>query len=149
MTTIAYRDGVMASDSRGYGGDRAPVGSKTKIHRLPDGTLMGCSSNAPGQPEAVFAWYAGGADPREAPAFGDAKFRLLVVRPDGQSFLGENSFYLSGPLDARFFAVGSGQEYALGAMEAGASAVRAVEVAIKLDVWSDGEVRVLRHVEAA
>lgn len=143
MTTIAYRNGLMAADSRAYGGDRCPVGFKRKIRRLDDGTLIGCSSNTPGQPEAVLDWYEKGADIESAPKFPENKFRLLVVKPHGAAYLGEDSFFLAGPLHGDFFAVGSGQEFAIGAMEAGADARRAVEIAIKCDPWSGGEITVL------
>lgn len=145
MTTIVWRDGVMAADSRGYGGDKCPIGQKQKIRRLEDGTLVGCSSNTPGQPEAVLDWYAAGADIEKAPKFPENRFRFLAVKPDGMAFLGEDSFYLAGPLRAEFYAVGSGQEYALGALHMGASAERAVQIAVELDVWSGGAITVLRQ----
>lgn len=60
MTVIAYRDGVMASDSRAYGYDRSPVGAKRKVYRLDDGTLLGVSSANIGVPRVVRDWIAGG-----------------------------------------------------------------------------------------
>jgi hypothetical protein len=33
LTTICYRDGVMAADTRAYSGDKLPIGSKTKIRQ--------------------------------------------------------------------------------------------------------------------
>lgn len=54
MTTIAYRNGVMAADTRAYSGGKLPIGTKTKIERLEDGTLLGVSSITPGGgPEAA------------------------------------------------------------------------------------------------
>jgi ATP-dependent protease HslVU (ClpYQ) peptidase subunit len=44
---------------------------------------------------------------------------------------------------ARYHAIGSGAPFALAAMEGGASAVKAVKVAIKIDVWSGGRIRSL------
>lgn len=144
MTTIVWRDGVMAADSRGYGGDKCPVGQKQKIKRLADGTLIGCSSNTPGQPEAVLAWYEAGADVEKAPKFPENHFRFLAVKPDGSAYLGEDSFYLAGPLSAEFYAVGSGEQYAMGALHMGATATQAVRAAIDLDVWTGGEITVLK-----
>ena len=52
MTIIAYRDGIMAADSRAYTGDPDPIGVKQKI-RWHDGELLGASSRAVGIPGAV------------------------------------------------------------------------------------------------
>lgn len=147
MTTIAYRDGILAADSRGYAGNHASLGTKSKIRKCPDGTLVGCSSNKPGQTEAVMAWFMAGADPLKAPTFGEGgpDFTLLVVRADGTALYGDGSFHLSGPLTAPFFAVGSGRGPAYGALEMGASAQRAVEVACLHDVWSGGPIETLQH----
>lgn len=40
MTTVVYRDGVMAADSRAYAGYNTTLGSKSKIRKLADGTLL-------------------------------------------------------------------------------------------------------------
>lgn len=41
------------------------------------------------------------------------------------------------------YAIGSGEEYAMGAMLAGCSALEAVKIAAKLDVYTGGPVRTL------
>lgn len=148
MTTIAYRDGVMAADTRAYSATRFPVGQKVKIKRLDDGTLIGCSSVVPGQGEAVINWYAAGADPT-APPIVESKTSLLAIKPNGEVFFANDSWFISGPLTGEFFAIGSGNEYALGAMAMGASAERAIEIACDLDVWSAKPVMVLRLGDAA
>lgn len=142
MTTIAFRDGVMAADTRAYTGGRPPIGRKVKIQRLDDGTLIGCSSTTPGQGEAVIRWFAAGADPHNTPP-GEAKTTLLAVKPNGEVYFASDSYNLSGPLSGDYFAIGSGDSYALGAMAMGASAERAVEVACDLDVWSEGPITTL------
>lgn len=143
MTTIAYRDGVMAADSRAYSGGRPPIGCKAKIKRLADGTLIGVSSTVPGRGEAVIAWFEAGANPEKVPP-GDPSHRLLAVKPGGEVLFSHDAYSISGPLTGEFFAVGSGEEYALGAMAMGASAERAVEVACDLDVWSALPITVLK-----
>ena len=35
MTTIAYRDGILAADTRGFSGASTPIGNKLKIHQSP------------------------------------------------------------------------------------------------------------------
>lgn len=145
MTTIAYRAGIMAADSRAYAGYNVQLGSKTKIRRLSDGALIGCSSTQPGFGEAIMDWYAGGALPASAPVRGEAKFSLLIVKPDGRALYANDGFHLSGPLDAPFFAIGSGEGPAHGAMHAGCTAKQAVEIACKVDVWSAPPIVTLTH----
>lgn len=146
MTTIVYRGGVMAADSRAYAGYNAALGAKTKIRRLlPSGTLLGCSSMQPGLAEAVLDWYARGARPAAAPQRGEGRFTLLVVKPDGRALFANDGFYLSGPIAAPFFAIGSGEGVAQGALHAGCSALQAVEIACKVDVWSTPPIVSLTH----
>lgn len=147
MTTIAYRAGVMAADSRAYAGFNAPLGRKTKIRRLEDGTLVGCSSNQVGFGEAVLDWYTRGAKPDDVPKATEINLALLVVKPGGEAFYAYDGFNLSGPMTGDFFAVGSGALVAQGAMHYGATAERAVEIACKVDVWSGLPVITLRHHE--
>lgn len=144
MTTITYRAGTMAADSRAYAGYNAALGQKTKIRRLDDGTLIGCSSVQPGMGEAVMDWYARGAKIDDAPK-GEAKFTFLAVKPSGVAYFASDSFNLSGPIRAQFFAIGSGEGAAQGAMHAGASAELAIEIACAVDVWSALPVVTLRH----
>lgn len=144
MTTIVYRDGVMAADSRAWSGGHSPIGMKNKVHRLEDGTLVGCASSIPGAAEAAVQWYRAGADPKGEPP---REFNLLVVRPDGSAYLADDNPYLSGPLHAPYFAIGSGRQFALGALAMGADAVEAVSIGIQLDTCSGGPITVMRHEE--
>ena len=50
---------------------------------------------------------------------------------------------------ADFYAIGSGNELALGAMAAGADARRAVEIAIMLDTSSGGEIHTMNVFEGS
>jgi 20S proteasome alpha/beta subunit len=149
MTTIAYRDGVMAADTRAFAGYNAALGQKAKIRREPDGTLIGCSSNQVGLGEAVLDWFGRGAKSDDVPKAGEVKFSFLAVKPDGSALYAFDGFNLSGPINAEFFAIGSGDAVAQGAMHAGASAEMAVEIACKVDVWSDMPIMTLKHGEGA
>ncbi len=133
MTTIAYRDGIMAADSRAYSGNRDYMGAKAKIERLEDGTLIGVSSTVVGGGEEVREWVKAGTNPKAELNKG---FTLLLVKPDGKVFVAVDTTLLSGPLTADFFAVGTGSDIALGAMGMGATAIKAVEVGCRLDPWS-------------
>lgn len=144
MTTVAYRDGVMASDSRAYSGDRLPIGSKQKIRRLTDGSLLGISSSIPGFAEALWKWIEAGRVYEDAPkATKELKFDILLVTPSGEVYYANDDFHFSGPLSAEYFAIGSGSFYAMGAMHVGATAQAAAECACALDVWSSHPVYTL------
>lgn len=138
----------MAADSRAYAGYNAVVGTKMKIRRLEDGTLLGCSSVLPGFGESVLDWYARGGKIDDAPSKpAEPKFTLLVVKPSGVAYYASDSFHLSGPLEGPFFTIGSGEHAAQGALRCGVSAERAVEIACEVDVWSARPIITLRHQE--
>ncbi|WP_295198738.1 hypothetical protein [uncultured Brevundimonas sp.] len=143
MTTIVYRDGVLAADRRAYSGDKKGIGAKTKIHRLDDGTLWGVSSCNVGADALIKRWVEAGCEPVGSDQLKPESFELLLVRPTGEIFYANGNLDLSGPLTADYFAIGSGDHFAMGAMAMGASAIRAVEIASDLDVWSGEGMTVL------
>jgi len=149
MTTIVYRDGVMAADSRAFAGDRNPIGYKTKIRAMvvdDVAYLVGVSSPAPGYGEAVLNWFEAGMDIHDTPPMPEQGFTLLAVDAGGQGYYAANSFYLSGPLTNEWWAIGSGDEFAIGALRSGATAVEAVAVAKEFDQWTGGPTHTLTFV---
>lgn len=141
MTTIVYRDGVMAADSRAYSGDRKPIGSKQKIHRLPDGSLIGVSSSKVGEAERFRRMVSEkGVD---ADFETEVPVQAIVVMPNGGIFYFNDERSFSGPISAEFICIGSGEVAAHAALLSGCSPVKAVEVAMQLDVWTGGDVRTL------
>lgn len=149
MTTIAYRDGVLAADSRAYSGDKTPIGSKTKIHRLADGSLLGVSTRDVGGDAVIRAWVEAGCP---APQSGDlrpSEFDALRIMPTGEVYYACGNLAWTGPLSAEYFAIGSGDQFALGAMAMGATAEEAVQAAIGLDPWSSGPVTILSRAATA
>lgn len=136
MTTIVYRNGVMAGDRRAYGGDKTPIGSKKKIHRLADGTLFGVSSNNVGADRLLRRWVEEGCPAVGPDYLKPDSFELLLIRENGEVFFACNNLELTGPLEAEFYAIGSGSQYALGAMSMGAGPERAAGIAAELDIWS-------------
>ncbi|QIG75590.1 putative HslV family peptidase protein [Rhizobium phage RHph_Y2_17_1] len=147
MSVVVYHDGVMAADSRAYGGDPHPIGNKRKIHRLPDGGLVGITSNRIGMPEAFRDWLAAGSD-RGAAMPAEPSFDAIHVTPEGQVFLYNDGYTPSGPLAGQTFTIGSGKKYALGAIQMGATAVEAVEAAMACDFWCGGPVYALNLHDA-
>lgn len=141
MSTVAYKDSILAADSRAYGGSWCPSpGSKQKIHEF-KGVRFGISSSKIGQAEKFMDWVRSeaGADALT----GELSFRALMLNEAGELFLFDSSPWASGPIRSKFYAIGTGAEYAMGAMAAGASAKEAVKIACKLDPHSGLPVRTL------
>ncbi len=139
MTTIAYRDGVLAGDTRVTRGGYIMPGHFRKIGRSPAGDLVGIAGNCAKADGFLSAIVNGSADPT-APEDG---VTALVISPDGQITVHEAAgrFDVTG---AAFWAIGSGTSAALGALHAGASAEEAVRIAMLIDNDSGGEVTSLR-----
>ena len=130
MTTIAYRDGIMAADSRStYEGEasgtrvarceklyRKYIGSGRKRHEI----IVGLSGES--SPALVFLdWYDGTAKTiPDALKDMDADFTALVYSKHG---LFEFDAYCRGErVLEKFWAIGSGSKAALGAMHRRAEA---------------------------
>jgi len=148
MTTIVYRDGIMAADTRAFGFDKTPIGKKTKVFRLDDGRLMGVSTAAVGISNAVRDWVKAGMPQDALPVTRDRKeisFEALVVFPNGDCLIIDGNWLPSDPCHADFYAVGSGRDYALGALVTGCSAVEALKIAGKLDPWTGEDIETVTH----
>lgn len=137
MTTITFKDGVLAADSQATR-DNTRTGFATKLFRLDDGeraALLGCAADA----YALLDWYRAGKD-RPQPEAKEGS--LVVVEAGGEIMIYQDGYHQPAPT-APFHAWGSGMDFALGAMWAGASAKEAVEIAVGLDTYSGGPVTVL------
>ena len=135
MTTIAYRDGIIAYDSLVTAGGTVIYDDFDK-KRERDGVLFfGTGSTA--DIELLIAAYFGEAPNCEldarAIAFREGKLSLLVFE-SGRVFESE-------VLPDRPYAIGSGQDHAWTAMDMGATAYQAVEFAAKRDTGTGGEIR--------
>ena len=136
MTTICYKGGVLASDTRAYSGGSQPMGNKQKIFKIEGGSCFGVSTPQPGLSESIRDWFVEGKHPDHEPNIPEAGFAMLEIDKHGQVFFYSNSLNPSGPLMDEYFAIGSGAEYAMGAMAFGACAADAVAAASIHDVWT-------------
>lgn len=146
MTTIAFKNGVIAADSRvtvtsEEGGARnfntKKLFRKTvQIEGKPtDVILATAGESAPGS-LFVEAWGTGKSLPeiRELFTYSEADFSILVVTAEG--LFEVDKWCVLEPVYEPFYAIGSGSKLAMGAMEAGASAQKAVEIACKRDPYT-------------
>jgi ATP-dependent protease HslVU (ClpYQ) peptidase subunit len=150
MTTIAYRDGIIAADSQvthEAAGDKSGAGShKHTCQKLYTKKAFGyhaviatAGESAPGM--LFVDWYGKKGKPPEV--LHDTDFTCLVLDEDG---LWEfNSFCRAEKIEEPFYAIGSGAKAALGAMHMGASAIEAVEIAKKIDPYTGGKVTWMRQ----
>lgn len=136
MTVVAYKDGVLASDTRcADGADNTEV---RKIWRLKNGYLFGGAGDA-GFCVLVKNWLersckllVKGEAPGLPQIYADTPpaFIGLLIRPDGQSFILDQ--YL-GPIETLGGpqAVGSGASHAITLMKTGHTAEQAVATIIR------------------
>jgi hypothetical protein len=148
MTTIAFRDGVMASDSCWTALDGVQVVSAVKINRLASGALLGQAGDNDSREvvELLNRVDCRGKLPKRS-----ALLRIkvdcsaLLAFPSGRVYQVETSSREEIPEDADigiwevnrgFAAVGTGSHLALGAMAHGATAEQAVVIACGFDIHS-------------
>jgi len=142
MTTIAYRDGVMAADSVSvYGGRKHQC---VKLHRKTGGegrrkhdVIIGVAGEL--YPAMLFVdWYGTGNPVPEMLRTQGGEFVALILTPKG---LFEADIYCRiTPVEDTIYAIGSGGDLALGAMAAGKSATEAVRIAARYDAYTGGRV---------
>ena len=147
MTTIAYKDGVMAGDTA-VSSDTMYVGKREKVFlvRVPSrGTAMG--EGPPRDRMVLFGfcgvltqgvqmheWLRNGMDPEDKPALDDDVHALLVEEDGTVSYVRDDCVELA--IEAPFHAIGSGREIAIGAMAAGKTPEEAVAIAAKADLFT-------------
>jgi ATP-dependent protease HslVU (ClpYQ) peptidase subunit len=151
MTILAYRNGVLASDSRVTFNDMILSDNFPKIAQS-NGVIGGASGDADAT-ERFVRWIKKGADKKTIPDKG--KYRALMIKLKGDNNINSDIFeqevkitYIENGdpmvLDQEFVAIGSGAEIAIGAMEMGASAEKAVTIATKRMSSCGGPLQVKR-----
>jgi len=150
MTTIAYKHGKMAGDTRAYGFDKMPVGYKQKVFKLTNGSFIGVSASCVGVPKAVRDWVEAGMPQDKLPFDRGSEsnsFEAIIIDIMGYAVLLDNSFLPSDPVWHPFYAIGSGKDIAYTAMHLGHSAAEAVKIAGEIDPWTGTEYMVITREE--
>ncbi len=152
MTTIAYKNGLIAADTKASNGGVWSA-NRTKIARNTKGDLIGCSGEVQWCANLLI-WFIGGEKgkmPILLPKGDGHPATGLIIRAKERNIAWE--FYSDGALPpfslavgpAGGFALGSGQDHAYGAMVVGADAIAAVKAGILLDSGSGGDIHALGH----
>lgn len=137
MTTIAYKDGIIAYDSRLSGGDNFILSDEFEKKVVVDKITYFFSGAVSDQKEFIDLYQRNDHSKRE----NCPNITALIYR--------DSLLYLSGFAEDRLYvmpvtyaceAIGSGWQFARAAMIMGASASEAVKTAMKLDMCTGGYV---------
>lgn len=142
MTTIAYRNGIMAADSACFDSSLYQ-GEVDKLWMLPEIGLVGCSGEIGAMIQFV-DWLKDGSERKKKPDLpDDCDFESIVVGLDGEAVHYDRHLV---PIRVAndLHAIGSGRKLALGAMMAGASAEEAVKIACHYDMVTREPIRTIR-----
>lgn len=150
MTTIIVTKDRILSDGLISVGNRVDTTSFKKVRKI-GGYLVGGA----GRLSSIlkfFAWMeqvvrlegVQGSPPeteiQSDPEKEDDEFTAVVVHPNGEIYLHEGNFPSRAyPLHCEYYAIGSGSDYALAALDAGVSPEAAMDVAKYRDTHSGGE----------
>jgi hypothetical protein len=129
MTVIVWDGKTLAADKLAVQGDLKRT--VTKIRRL-RGHLVGVSGDWD-RGQELLHWFVEGADPSKYPEFQktDNDFvGMMAVRPDGCVIKFERSPYPMEYPEEKWYCIGSGRDFAYGALWMGANAKVAVQVAM-------------------
>lgn len=138
MTTLAYKEGVLAADRLATSG-AVRTGKMTKIACA--GNYLFAGAGKVSEIIAFRKWVE-----RGMPATHKFEFKssfVWLINAKGRLALYSSSFEPIYYEDNAFDASGTGREFAMGAMAAGADARSAVEIAQQFDIYSGGGVDVL------
>lgn len=143
MTTVAYKDGIIAADTLAT--NKKGVSFQTSKIRKIDGMLIGISGSLVAGTRAIN--YLSNRNIIEKLRgvfnFPGGDYSGIFVTSDGELFLIDGGPKIK--LKSNFYSIGTGSSYAMGAMSAGATAEEAVRISIEYDHYSAGDVQKLRN----
>jgi hypothetical protein len=134
MTTIAYKDGVLAVDTAGF--SDVYRGQVRKLFCVPGVGAFALSGGCLGMASQIDDWLRSFEESAEPPALPERSAVVLCVH--NRVYRLEEGRQLVPLRDVAFAASGSGEAVALGAMAAGATAEEAVEISSQFDPWTRG-----------
>lgn len=138
MTIIAYKGGILAADSWVLQGDLI-CGETRKLYSVPEDRGGGwiAASGATSRANAMIEAVINGTDRPD-----DEGITVMWVKADQSVWAVEKETIFE--IVAPFHAIGSGAHAAMGAMQAGATAIEAVQAACAIISTCGGEVQWVR-----
>lgn len=138
MTTIAYCDGIVATDTLMVAGTMVVDHRKEKCI-VRDGVIFFLCGATSDHIKLVEEYLSPtGLDIGDAEAIVADKGEIFIVGPEPD---GKGIYKCPNKRD-NHISIGSGERFAISAMDHGKSAKEAVEYAMKRDIYTGGEVRV-------
>jgi ATP-dependent protease HslVU (ClpYQ) peptidase subunit len=145
MTTLAYKDGILAFDGKITAGNMVTTLNSRK--GIATDKYLAAAAGLSSFCGAFLEWVKTDFDPVKVPKTPNGKLCDIVgLVIDRKGTLTE---YCDDLLPLKvgrvpFYARGSGREVATGAMAAGASAEEAVRIASKFDIYTGGRIRTVK-----
>lgn len=140
MTTIVCDGKTLASDSRITWGSMVEQRLMQKIVVCGDTVYAQCGME--GLLGPLIEWHRAGADTRSLPHIpADCSWEFVVMTRSRTTWYSDKTT-MGAPI-SRQWAIGSGRQFAIGALHAGADAVKAAKIGAKLDIYSGGPIRVI------
>lgn len=137
MTTIAWDGKTLAVDSFGTRGNTI-VSQRTKKLFVDVGPFKAVAFSGTFQDcQPLLKWIKEGGD---NPSLGES-FNIVCISKKGKCITlhdGDSLFFVE---EEGLWTSGSGQNIALGALDAGATAIEAVKIACKRDIYTGGKVQ--------
>jgi ATP-dependent protease HslVU (ClpYQ) peptidase subunit len=121
----------MAADSQSTAGPTKSQTPRPKVQRI-HGHLLAAVGRTDAIP-SFFEWYQKGCPKDQKPELGES-FEAMVLTPEGLYQYYERLEAVE--VVEEFWAIGQGSEIALGAMGAGATPERAVEIACEFNIYT-------------
>jgi len=145
MTTIAIKDGVVASDSRLTQGGQV-VDDKFNKRRESNGVQFFIAGNITDDEQVIASYFQGDDVIEDITGKPCADFIIVDGKNAYYGSIEEEGFWKMLIQTNTPYAIGSGASYALGAMDAGATAKEAVKIACR-DVFTGGIIRTYKIKE--
>lgn len=144
MTTICFKSGILAFDSKISGGG---VAFGTGIKGVKTNKFLLAAAGSCEDCDAWLDWMkATGGDLDTKKNYGldkECEMECIAIDKKGRvRWYGDKCYPYT--IDGHFHALGSGYAFAMGAMAFGASAAQAVRIAAKFDTATGGTVRELK-----
>lgn len=143
MTTIAFKDDIIAFDSQITGGNTLSGYCNDKVKKIdfPDKTIYVGTAGSAALCTALMNWAYTNFDPTQKPKAESSNDVLQAfIIDDKGNVLHVDAGMTPYAVKAPFHTLGCGGDIALGAMAQGASALEAVKIAAKWDVNTGGKI---------
>ena len=138
MTTIAYRNGIVAADTLCRDDEFEQKYYRRKIRVFPDAVIA--ESGEDRWIDTFYAWWGAGRQ-HPAPRIPKGQIGMIVVYRDGRVEMWADAHY-GLPITEPYCATGTGGAMAMGAMFMGASAADGVRAAMQHDNDTRGRITI-------